>query len=90
VQWQSWAAAIEDEPKCRNKGKNAAYLWKASVKQGSPARSPCLPCQRFREDWEGVDPGFTLPVTQVHCMHLSSPGLALPSPRCSITASGHD
>ena len=29
-------------------------------------------------------------VTQRHCMQLSSPGLALPSTRCSITGSSHD
>jgi len=29
-------------------------------------------------------------VIQVHCIHLSSPGLALTSYRCSITASSPD
>ena len=45
----------------------------------SPARYPCLHCQLLGEVREEEDPGSTLSVTQVHCMHLSSPGLALPS-----------
>jgi len=36
------------------------------------------PCQPLNEVWEGMDPGFPL-VTQLHCMHQGSPGLALPA-----------
>jgi len=42
-------------------------------------RAPYLHCQPLNEVWAEVDPGSTLPVTQAHCTHLSSPGLALPS-----------
>jgi len=59
--------------------KETAYLQKASDAQGSPERCPCLHCQPLKEIWERVDPGSTPSITQVHCMHLSSPGLALPS-----------
>jgi len=40
------------------------------------------PCQPLNEGWEGVDPGSTpssLSCIALHWMHLSSPGLALPS-----------
>jgi len=42
---QPWASANENKPKCsscrhRNKGKEIAYLWKASSMQGTPVRSP--------------------------------------------------
>jgi len=72
----------------RNKGK--VYLWKSSHTQEYPARSPHLNCQPSSEVWEGVDPGSSPLVTQVHCTQLCLPGLALPSTRCSITASGRD
>ena len=47
--------------------KKAADPWKASGRQGSPVRHPCLHCHPFHEVWEGFG------------MHLSSPALALPS-----------
>ena len=36
-------------------------------------------CQPFNEVWERVEPGSTPSGHSMHCMHLSSPGLALPS-----------
>jgi len=60
--------------------KEAAYLQKSSGMQRSPERPHAhFHCQPLNELWEGVEPGCTLPVTQLHCIHLSSPGLALPS-----------
>ena len=47
------------------KGFLVKYLW--------------LHCQPSNEVWERVEPGSTPPVTQVHCLHPSSPRLALPS-----------
>jgi len=58
------ATPNEDKQKCssrghRNKRKKAAYLWKASGRQGYPTRYPHLHCQPLNEVWEGVDPGST-------------------------------
>jgi len=47
--------------------------------QGSPVRSPHLHCQPLNEGWKGWILAAALLVTQMHCLHLSSPGLALPS-----------
>ena len=44
----------------------------------SSKRCPHLHCQPLNEGWEGVDPGSIPSITQLHCMHLSSSGLALP------------
>jgi len=97
---RSQAAANEDLLKCnshghRNNRKEAAYLLKASGTQGSPARSLCHHYQHLNEIWKRVDPGSTISGHSVHCIHLSSPVLALPShqvlnhcfrPRLSISA----
>jgi len=40
---------------------------------------PHLHCQPLNEVWEGVHPGSSPSNHSVHCMHLSSAGLALPS-----------
>ena len=69
--------------------KEAAYLQEALGMQGSPARYPCLHYQLLSEVWEEVDPG-SIPSTQVHCMHLSIPGLALPSYQVLNHSSGCD
>ena len=61
------------------KEKKSAYPWKASGRQGSPAKCPHLHCQALNEGWEEVDPGSSPSGHSVHCKHLSSPGLALPS-----------
>ena len=58
--------------------------------QGSPAIHPCLHCQPLNELWAGVDPGSSPSGHSEHCLHLSCPGLALPSTGCSITTSSPD
>ena len=61
--------------------KKTAYLMKASSNQESPAKYLCLHCQPLNDIWEGVDTDCT-PSNHsgaLHCMHLSSSGLALPS-----------
>ena len=61
--------------------KEIAYLQKTSGRQGSPEICPHLYCQPLNEVWEGVDSGSS-PSGQsgaMHCMQLSSPGLALSS-----------
>jgi len=45
----------------------------------SNKRCPHFLCQPFKEFWEEMDPGSTPSGHSMHCMHLSSPGLALPS-----------
>jgi len=61
-----------------NQGKTA-YLQKTSGRQESPVRGYSLHCQPLNEAWEGLDPGSTPSGHSVHCLHLSPPGLALPS-----------
>ena len=49
-----------------------------------------LHCQPLNEIWEGVDPG-SIPSRHSGTLHAPElPGLALPSARSSITASGCD
>ena len=43
-----------------------------------PVRYLHLHGQQLNEVWEGVDPGYNLPVTQLHCVNVSSRGMALP------------
>ena len=60
--------------------KKAAYLWKVSGRQGSPARYPHLHCQPLNEVWGGVHPGFT-PFGHsgtLHAPELPSVGPAFP------------
>jgi len=44
-----------------------------------PVRSPHLHCQPLNELWKGWILAPLLLVNQEHCLHLCSPGLALPS-----------
>ena len=79
---KSLATANENKPKCsnqrhRNKGRKPTYLWKITDTQRPAERHPHLHCQPLNEGWGG---SWLHPfITQVHCMHLSSPGLAPPS-----------
>jgi len=57
--------------------KKAAYLQKDSGTQGSPSKQLCFHCQPLNEVWQGIL-APPLPVTQVHCMQLTSPGPAFP------------
>jgi len=91
------AAAVDTETNERGKKtkqnkQTTTYPWKTSGMQGSPERNPHLHCQPLKEVSEGVHPGSTPSSHSVHCMQLSSPGLALPSHhhQCSITASSCD
>ena len=47
-----------NSPRHRNR-KTAAYLQKASGRQGSPVKYPYPHCQPLNEVWEGMDPGST-------------------------------
>ena len=66
------------QPGAQEQRKEASYLQKASDKRGSSERSLHLHCQPLNEVWEGVDPGSSPSITQLHCMQVSSSGLALP------------
>ena len=52
------------QPWAQKQRKEAAYLQKASGRQGSPVRYPHLHCQPLNEGWEGVDPGSSPSITQ--------------------------
>ena len=77
VKWQNlWLQQIRTSP-------NATATNKETKKKKSGGRNlqqERLPlhCQPLHEVWERVDPGSS-PSNQLHCVHLSSPGLALPS-----------
>ena len=77
------------QPWAQKQRKEAADLQNASGMQRSPARYPYLPCQPLSEVWKGWSQDPPLPVTHVHCMHLNSPGLALPSHQV-LTVSSYD
>jgi len=70
------AATMYEEMK---EGKKMLTFRRPQVSQESPAKHPSLHCQPLNEVWEGWILAPALLVTQLHCMHLSSPGLALPS-----------
>jgi len=78
---QQWKQAHVQQPWTQKQTKKAAYLSKASGRQGSPTRYFCLCCQPLNEDWEKVDPGSAPSghsgALQVHSMHLSKPRLVL-------------
>ena len=77
-----WGFTQIQQPCAQEQKKEAAYLQKVSGMQRSPVRDLHHHCQPLNRDGKGwiLD----------HCMHLSSPGLALPSTSCSIIASSHD
>jgi len=58
--------------------KEKSCLLLENIRQtGISSKIAHLYCQCLGEAWEGL--ALPLPVTQVHCMHLISPGWALPS-----------
>ena len=87
---KSLTAPNKDKNKCsscgqRNEGKKAAYLQNTSGMQESLTRYHHLHYQPLNEVCEGMDPVSTpsgvggTQTTQACCLHLSSPGLSLPS-----------
>jgi len=80
-----------EEAKCsshrhKNKGRKTAYPWKASSRQGSPARYTFLHCQ-----W-GLEGSWLHPFWSLRCIACTWALLVWPClpTRCSVTASGHD
>ena len=70
--------------------KRAAYIWKATGMQESPARCPFFHCQPLNEGWKGVDPGSTPSITPYIARIWASLGWPCLPTRRSITASSHD
>ena len=82
VQQSLWLQQIRTSPNTVDKETNGkSCLPTEGLKYTGISSKRCshLHCQPLNEGWEGVDPGSTPSITQVHCMHLSFPGLALPS-----------
>ena len=76
----SSAAAVDAETKGEGED-GVTNLPSKGLRQESPVgvRHPHLYCQPLNEVQEGGSWLHPLLVSQGHCMHLSSPGLALPS-----------